>query len=390
VNDRSGPHPVKARPALVLVGAGAAHLEVLRRARAFAGAGLSLVLIAPGDAFYSGMAPGVLAGEYRAEEATIRLGSLAARSGWVWIADRALRIDRPSQLVIRAAGAPIAFDWLSIDVGSVAPPLDGPDVVPVRPPGNLRALADRVACAGRGPSGGAKHVDAFRVVVAGGGAAACETALAFRARWKREQAGRKLEITLLAGGPTLLPGWPSTAAWLVEQKLTAEGIAVRKGDGSSVVELAEHVARTVGGPDYPFELLVNATGSVAHPLVAQSDLAHDGGYLRVDRTLRSLASERIFGAGDCVAIAGLPLPRSGVQAVHQGRQLAWNLLAAATGRRLRRYRPRPWHLQILNLGDGTALAAWGPVTASGRWVRRLKDRIDRNYVRSFDCRLPEA
>jgi selenide,water dikinase len=356
---------------------------VLRRVPRFTRAGLSVVLIAPGDGFYSGMAPGVLAGEYRAEEARIPVGPLTARSGSRLVVDRAERIDTAARVVHCDSGPEIGFDWVSLDVGSVPEPFEGPGVVAVRPPRNLRELVTRVERAAREQTHTPEGPDPFRVLVAGGGAAACEAALALRACWDTQPTRRPIQIELLAGGSVLLPGWPRAAARELERALAARGIELRKGEGSRVIESAASTVRTADGQEHRFDLLVNATGAVAHPLVTASGLADDSGVLRVDRTLQSVASLCVFGAGDCIAIEGLNLPRSGVHAVRQGRLLARNLLSAATGGRLRPYRLRPWHLQILNLADGTAVAAWGSFHARGRWVRRWKDRIDRGYVRGL-------
>ncbi len=52
-------------------------------------------------------------------------------------------------------------------------------------------------------------------------------------------------------------------------------------------------------------------------------------------------------------------------------------------RTLRRYTPQRDFLALLNIGDGTALGTkWGR-SFEGRWVMRLKDWIDRRFMRRF-------
>ena len=64
--------------------------------------------------------------------------------------------------------------------------------------------------------------------------------------------------------------------------------------------------------------------------------------------------------------------------------LAENLARLALGRRpLRPYRPQPLALALLSSGDRNAVASWGRLTLEGRWVWRLKDRIDRRWMRKY-------
>jgi NADH dehydrogenase FAD-containing subunit len=75
-----------------------------------------------------------------------------------------------------------------------------------------------------------------------------------------------------------------------------------------------------------------------------------------------------------------PLPKSGVYAVRAGAALADNVL-----RRLAGQGPVAWDapvrtLNLLSLGERSAIASWGPLAVQGRWVWRWKDRIDRRFM----------
>jgi NADH dehydrogenase FAD-containing subunit len=93
-----------------------------------------------------------------------------------------------------------------------------------------------------------------------------------------------------------------------------------------------------------------------------------------------LSDPNVFGGGDCIAFAPRPLPRIGVHAVRQAPVLLHNLAASLDGRPLRAYRPQRRALLVLNLGDATALATWGPFVWYGHAAFRLKDRIDRRWL----------
>jgi len=67
-----------------------------------------------------------------------------------------------------------------------------------------------------------------------------------------------------------------------------------------------------------------------------------------------------------------------------GEVLVRNLEAVLAGDELtRRYRPRDRDLTLLNAGDGRALLFFGPVAVASGWAMRLKDLLDRRWVRRF-------
>jgi selenide,water dikinase len=77
-------------------------------------------------------------------------------------------------------------------------------------------------------------------------------------------------------------------------------------------------------------------------------------------------------------------PKAGVYAVREAPVLARNLRRALAGRRGRaRYRPQRSYLALLNTADERALLRWHAVSVHARWARRLKDAIDRRFVRRY-------
>jgi len=59
------------------------------------------------------------------------------------------------------------------------------------------------------------------------------------------------------------------------------------------------------------------------------------------------------------------------------------LLAALEGRPLARFAPQKNYLLILNMGNGRGVLAKGSLALDGRWAFRLKDGIDRRFIRRF-------
>ena len=109
----------------------------------------------------------------------------------------------------------------------------------------------------------------------------------------------------------------------------------------------------------------------------------------VKETLQSERDTAVFGTGDCVTFAAYPgLLRNGVHAVRQGRVLFDNVAAYLREQSLRLFRPQRFCLCLMNTTDGEAILNYGPFATKGRWVRRLKDRIDRAWIAKFTSIAP--
>ena len=355
----------------VLLGAGHAHLHVIRAARRFVERGHGLVVVAPGPFFYSGLATGVLGGEYEPDLDSVDVAELAARSGAAFAAGRGVGLDRDRRLLRIQDGSMLPYDALSINLGSEPRPIPGDDipsaysVKPIPRLFDLRRDLDADFAAGRAP----------RVVVAGGGATAAELAANIAGLAARR--GASATVTLAAAGD-LLAQMPPGAATALLKNFAERGIVVRRG--FRVLRLADGLAFSESGGSLPFDRFVNATGLHPRSLPgADLPLGEDGAML-VDRYLRSPADPRIHGGGDGVAVDGHALPRIGVYAIREAPVLLDNLLASLEGTPPEEFSPQRRYLWIVNLGDGTGLAMRGRFWWRGRLALRLKDWIDRRFL----------
>jgi NADH dehydrogenase FAD-containing subunit len=361
---------------LVLVGAGHAHLHVIANAAALVRRGATVVVVAPDDFWYSGLATGVLAGQYEPALDVVDVGALLARAGGRFVRDAAAAVDPAARHVALASGETLPYDLLSLDVGSEvavdALPGATRHALAVKPLSNLvRLRRDLEARWDR-----AEHA---RVVVIGGGSSGVEVAAATQQLAIRRRGS--VEVTLLTDTDRLLPAIRRGPALRAARELERRG--VRCLTETRVTSIEADRVRTATGGVYPFDLLALATGLVPAPVLRHGGLAtDDAGALLVDATLRSTLHPDVFGAGDCIAFEGRALPHIGVHAVKQAPVLLHNLLAVLDGRRLRRYRPQRRALLIVNLGDGTGLASWGRLAWRGRAAFLLKDRIDRRWLAS--------
>ena len=358
---------------IVLLGAGHAHVEVLRRFAMHPQSGIRLTLIArEPETPYSGMLPGLIRSEYTHQQAHIDLAPLAAMANARLILAEATGFN-PDARTVSVSGRPdIAFDLLSVDVGGVpvVPPGAG---IPVKPIGGFIDRLHRLEA--ELPAG-------VGIAVVGGGPGGVELALALAARF----AGQ-LRLVLVSATPEPMATAPTVARRAVRQALVDAGVELVCGvtattwtsgrlslsDGSYVQVAAALWATGVEGPAW-----LAASGVACDP----------AGCIRTTRELRSISHPHVFAAGDCATIDGDPRPKSGVWAVRAGAPLAENLRRVATRQPPRRWHPQRNALAILGLGHGRAVAWRNGIAWQGRSAWWLKDRIDRRWMRMYsDMRM---
>ncbi|HEV2149634.1 MAG TPA: FAD-dependent oxidoreductase, partial [Longimicrobiaceae bacterium] len=222
-----------------------------------------------------------------------------------------------------------------------------------------------------------------RIVVVGGGTAGVEVALCLDAWLARRNGRERHRVTLVEGRGEVLEEHPGGVRTIVRELLRERRIEVRAGE--RVASAGPDAVRLEGGEALPCDLLVWATGPRAPSLFRDSGLPTDErGYLRVGPTLAVPGLEGVFGGGDCVAIDGFPwVPKAGVYAVREGEALARNLERIHAGKEPRPYRPQRDWLSLMNTGSGAALLSYRGVVGHGAAVWRLKDWIDRRFMRRF-------
>jgi len=360
------------RGRLVLVGAGHAHLTVLRRLEEFTSRGVRVTVVGPAAVhYYSGMGPGLLAGAYRPEEARVAVRALALARGAEFREDRAVAVDPAARRIVLASGGALPYDAASFNVGSLVPvdPRLAPHAAlfPVKPIENL--LAARQALSARLAAG------RTAVAVAGGGPAGLEVACAARAL------SPLAEVTLVAG-EGLLAGFSPRLRRRAAAALRERGVRLREGERVVAAEAGE--ALLSSGARLACAVLLLAVGVRPPPLFSDSGLPTDAeGALRVNGYLQSVAHPEIYGGGDCIHFDPRPLPKVGVYAVRQNPVLYANLRAFFFGGSPVPFRPQRRFLLAFNLGDGRALVHWRGLVFDGRAGFRLKDRLDRGFLRRF-------
>lgn len=358
------------RRRVVLVGAGHAHLHLLRRSDVFARRGIELVLISPDGFWYSGLATGVLSGQYGKELDFIDPEGLLQVCDGRYVRDRMTGLDRNRRAVLLENGDSELFDILSIDVGSAPPSISGEaaGILNVKPITNLIWLRSSI-------EERLRSALTCEVAIAGSGVTAFE--LAANIAGLGERRGGKITVSIYGRGPLALKELPSRARNLVLDRLAQRGVTFHSM--AEVVGAEGHQLLFADGSRRRFTFALNASGLVPAQIVGSLGLCvSDSGGLITDAYLN--CADRIFAAGDCIAFRGTSLPCVGVYAVRQAPVLLANILATLEGTALRAFRPQSHYLSIMNLGDGTGLAVRGRFWSHGRIVMLVKDIIDRRFV----------
>ncbi len=376
---------------IVLVGAGHAHVGVLRNFGMNPVPGVRLTLITRQvDTPYSGMLPGLIAGHYDFDAVHIDTGPLARFAKARLYHDEAVAIDLDAKRVVCATRPPVPYDLLSIDIGSTPGGTEVPGVrenaIPVKPIDSFlerfEGARERILAAG----------GTGRIGVVGGGAAGVELVLSLARRLRRDLSATgadpgRLKVVLLAGSSTILPTLPVGARARIERILRERGVEVLAG--ARVTRMDGRTVEVADGTTLEVDEVFWATQARPAPWLRNTGLALDGrGFIAIGDTLSSTSHPGVFAAGDTATMPGHDLPKSGVYAVRQGPHLAENLRRALAGKPQRRYRPQGDALYLISTGERYAVGVRNGISFEGAWVWRWKDWIDRTFMEKFN-RLPE-
>ncbi|MFL4984626.1 MAG: selenide, water dikinase SelD [Xanthobacteraceae bacterium] len=376
---------------VVLVGAGHAHVAVLRMFGMRPIPGVRLTLISREvHTPYSGMLPGLVAGLYSIDDAHIDTGPLTRFAGARLYQDEATDIDLAGRRVICRDRPPVAYDLLSLNLGSTPNTGTvegaGRHAIPVKPIdgflSRFEALKARVL----------QRKGRTRIALVGAGAGGVELLLSVERRLRREVAAagfdaNGLSFALVSDVPDILPSFPAAFRTRFHAILAARGITVvtdapvvRVDPGCLVLE--------THAPIETDEILWTTEAAPARWLAETGLPCDHRGFLKVDDTLRVTGRDDVYAAGDTIAFSTRGLPKSGVYAVRAGPVLAANLRRALIGQPLRPFRPQRDALYLVSTGEPYALGTRNGVTFEGAWVWRWKDWIDRRFMAKFNA-LPE-
>ena len=358
-------------PVLLLVGAGHAHLFVVKHAGELAAAGYRVQLLSPRFFDYSGVASATAAGVLPQEAGRIDVRALARASGVELHEATLVRLDLDARTAVTSDGAALSYDVLSLNIGSVVAAVPGmlvdPTAVRVKPLGGLAELDERL----RDPARSGADV-----TIVGGGATGLELAAHLAVR---RDVGR---VRVVESGRDVGGGLPPGAGRRLDRLLAQRGVDVRKR--CAVTDVGERRVLCADGTEIPHDVALVATGLSAPPLLAELGLGDEHG-VPVRDTLQHVDRDEVYAVGDCANFTSQTLPRIGVHGVRQGPVLLRSLLDRRRGRPLPAYQPQRRALSVLDLGEGVGLAVRGRWWWYGASALRLKRFIDRRWLAQYQA-----
>ncbi|ABQ35485.1 FAD-dependent oxidoreductase [Bradyrhizobium sp. BTAi1] len=369
---------------VVLVGAGHAHVDVLRSFARERPANVQLTLITRMDKTpYSGMLPGLIAGHYQPDDMQIDIGPLARLSGTRVVLTEAVGLDASVGQVLCRNGLRIRYDVVSFDIGSTpntqGVPGAGAHAIPVKPIDGFLARFDD-AC-GRI----SERRNGSRIVVVGGGAAGVELMLAIHHRFQTMFSRDRFEtlnFSIITGSAKILPAFPRRFRARLRAILAGRGIGIV--EGARVTSVSSNGIGVEGSPAIPADEVFWTTEATAPGWLRETGLALDGrGFIEVEATLRARDQQAVFAAGDVAAFMPRALPKSGVFAVRQGPVLDRNLRRLLAGESLIDFRPQSEALYLLATGARHAVGTRNGLVFEGNWVWRFKNWLDTRFMSKY-------
>lgn len=321
----------KPPPQLVLLGAGMAHLQLLRTLASKPMPEVQVTLVAAETrVVYPAMGPGLLAGDYTHEECTIALEPWVKRAGIRWLQQQPESLDAGQQTLALDDGTSLRYEWLSIDPA----PVHNSEQLEQHIPGAgkfglcaypLETWAQRWPLVS-----GLAAKKALRITLMGDDTAALELALAAQQNFPH------CVVTMLML-PHAAGARPATAGTTrLLQQLKAQRITVLHDTVLRVDDSAVHLG-------------CGARLACDVPVLA----------------LKHLPPTWLAANSDTAS-----LPRSLPTSLQGGRLPAADS-APGTGS------------QLLFAGAHRAVFAWGPYSATGRVWHWLKDWLDRRQLRRY-------
>jgi NADH dehydrogenase FAD-containing subunit len=365
------------RKHLVLVGGGHAHMVTLANLRVFIEKGYKVTVIGPSPYhYYSGMGPGMLGRTYAPEDIRFFTRHVVEKQGGTFVLGKAVRVEPKGNKLILESGEPVSYDVLSFNVGSYVPETStmntAGDVFTVKPIEKLIDAQKRILeLASR---------KKIAIGIVGGGPSAAEIA---GNAWRLTQDyGKKKSRIRIFAGKNFLSRFHDDVKKKISRSLERRGIEILESGYVEKIKTNEIILET--GESYDTDVIFLAIGVKPSPLFKESDLptGPDGGLL-VNQYLQCTEYPEIFGGGDCIYFKNQPLDKVGVYAVRENPVLYQNLMASLERRALQPFDPGGDYLLIFNMGDGTGVLRKKWLTFDGRLAFRIKDYIDRRFMKKF-------
>ncbi|WP_160846618.1 FAD-dependent oxidoreductase [Pontibacillus yanchengensis] len=358
---------------LILVGAGHAHLHIIKQWIDHAIDEVELTILSPNEyQYYSGMFSGYTEGLYDIEDIRVNVESLAEQAGATFYKEAVMSVDGEQKILLTDKGKVLSYDAVSFDIGSLTAHTDLP---------GIKEYAKRIKPNYHFPDMIKEMQESSNPVIVGGGIAGTELALSLQAYRQKHQ--EIAHVTLISSSNRLLENQSQKASNKMEQIVQEREISTHTGKRVREIDSTHIITETNEKIDYKDVLWL--AGPKAPDLFRVSNLPIDEeGYLQVESTLQVKAHPSIFGAGDCITLTNAPnLPKNGVFAIKQAPILWDNLKGFLTDSDGQHYKPQKKYLAIMSIGHKEGFLLYGSWTFKGKLAWKLKHSIDQKFIQSY-------
>ena len=313
---------------LVILGGGFGGLAAAHELRSRLGDDHEITLVDRDDEFYMGFAKlWELAGTRALADGTRSLHDLESR-GVRFLQAEITGIDPHQRRVVTSQGT-LDADALLVALGTSGSPaqrawLTGEGAHDLYDGTQLPAMRRDL-----------EEITGGRVVVSVlGGPHRCppapfEAALIVDQRLRERGVRDDVEVVMTTPKPTTLPVAGVDASAYVAERLADHGVRLLTGHGVTEVDAAARRVTFADGQQLAYDVLLGVCADVAPPVVADSPLAGEGGWIHPDTATLRTAAERVYAVGDCTWIPSPTgaLPKAGVFAAGEAQVAAANMLA---------------------------------------------------------------
>lgn len=374
---------------LVLIGGGHSHLFVLKHFAKNPIPDVRLTLITRDlHTPYSGMLPGYVAGHYSYDQAHINLRPLAQYANARIYHSEVNSIHLEDKKIICPDRPPIHYDVASINIGSTPSTVHIPGAkqytIPVKPINHFLSKWDHLI---NKLMFMLEQQQSFKLSIVGGGAGGIEMALASQYRLHhllklKNITTEKLEIDLYCDTATILPSHNPHVREIFYRIMNERKINIHTQQ--KIVSVDKNKLISLDGSEFYTDSTLWITNASAPRWLSDSGLNVDEkGFIAVNDCLQSVSHNNIFAAGDIASVIKYPREKSGVIAVRQGPPLAKNLTRAIQEKALKPFKPQKKFLGLISTGDQYAIASRGNWSFEGALLWKLKDWIDRRFMKKF-------
>ena len=302
---------------------------------------------------YSAMYPGIVAQEFKIDEALIDIYSLASRTKISFIKDEIVNINFLQKKILFEERPFIKYSKLVLNFGSITR-IDSEfsELVRSQKAFTIKPFNKSLQIIKSEDSN--NIIQALPFVIVGSGLAAIEMAFALRKRWSK----RKL---ILICNPSK-----------INNKIL-NGLKKRN------VNFKEKI-------DFEFGKVLLCTGNQSPKWIKNNLLKLDRqGRINTNLTLQVNDFPDVFAVGDCAVVTNNRRPPSGIFAVRVVNKLAINLRNDFQGKKLENWFPQKRGLQIVKtFSSSKTFVIFGNLTIqSSTFFGKLKNNIDANFVKKF-------